>query len=198
MARRLQVTLLLLVVLGTVGLAGGLVARGLGAGAAPSALIGALVALATETALFAVPVRIRLERCFCLATTPDQVFAVATDPLIASQLNPLGPRIIATSGEPGSAGSTFTASLGGLRMVTRVLESDPPHEIVTEVRSRLNRVITRRTYTAVPAGTEVRIHAEHRMPLAAWLLRPVFAPELHFILQEIERRLRAHLETPVT
>jgi hypothetical protein len=185
-------TLLLIVLLAAAGFVGGLVARALGAGTLAAA---AMVALATEIALFAVPVRFRLERRFALAATPEQVFAIATDPIAASRLNPTSPRIIATSGEPAAVGSTYTADLSGVRMVTRVVVSEPLREIVTESRTRLNRVITRRTYSAVPAGTEVCIHAEQRMPLGGWLLTPLFASELQFTLAETERRLQAHLET---
>jgi hypothetical protein len=191
MPRRFQLMLLLLLVLGAFGLIAGLVARSAGQDVANSMLVGVIAAFGLEIILFAIPIRMSRERTFRLQATPEQVFALATDP-VSLELNPLRPRLVKSSGAPGEVGSSNTLVASGWKAVTTVVGSRPPHEIVTETRSGLQRVTTTARYRAVGNETEVWVQRRIRVQLAAWLLLPVYRSEVDYVLAESERRLRQH------
>ena len=196
--RRFQITMAGLVVLGLFGLAAGIAAAAFGQPPGDVLLIGVGTPLVAEFVLFGIPVRVAGEARFTLPATPERLFTIASDPQMMVRLSPAGLRLIQSSGEAGHVGSRFVMTASGLRMAIRVLRSDPPREIVIEVRSRLTRAVTTRTYTPVGDGTEVWMRTQQRIPLGAWLLRPVFRSEVSYTMAEGRRRLLAFLEADST
>jgi hypothetical protein len=198
MARRAQFTILWLLLLGAVGLGAGLVAAAHGASADTAWVVGVGAGLAAELIFFGIPVTISSETGLSLPAAPDRVFAIATDPNLTARLSPIGLRLVESSGDAGQVGSKYVMTASGLRIAVRVLRSDPPHEIVIESRSRLNRAVVTRRYAPSDEGTEVWMRTEHRMPLGAWLLKPVFESEIRYSMAERQRRIRAYLEAANT
>lgn len=80
-------------------------------------------------------------------------------------------------------------------MTTKVVSSDPPRNLVTTSigRDRLNRVDVHRTYTPVAEGTRMEARSRWRMPVGAWLLRPVFRREVEANMVQTQARLRDYL-----
>jgi hypothetical protein len=189
--RRFQATLLLMFALAVIMVAGWAVATTLGARSSDAWGVGVVVALAVEIALFAVRMRVRSERSLVLPGLPSDVYAIATDPMALQRRSPMNLTVTNARGEPGRVGSSFrAATTSGLVIRARVLEADPPSRIVIETRTRLSRTIIERRYTPCQSGTEVQVRSEQRMPLWAWLLRPLYAREVRAVLAESERALR--------
>jgi polyketide cyclase/dehydrase/lipid transport protein len=195
LARRAQFTIVWLAILGAVGLAAGLLAEERGASADTSLWLGIGAAIAAEIAVFAIPVRISSEHRIRLPATPERVFAMAIDPTLVPRLSAIGVRLIDSSGVPGSVGSRYVLAAAGVRIVTTVLRSDPPREIVIEMRARLTRSVITRRYTPVDGDTNAWVRNEQRMPLGYWLLAPVFQSEVRSAMAEGQRRIRAYLQT---
>jgi hypothetical protein len=194
--RRAQMTIILLLVFVAIGIVVAWAAYAAGA-TSDAWKIGVAGAVLAELIGFLVPVRVASSRRFRLPATPEQIFAVTRDPLAMQRLSPLNMNLRSTGGEAGAIGSTYQATSSGLTMHTRVVEADPPHRIVTETRSLLNRVRVVRSYSNVPGGTVVHISTTHRMPLVAWLLRPVYRREVEYVLSESERRIRTYFSDAV-
>ena len=114
--RRLQFTILWLVLLGLVGLAGGLVATAYRVPLNSAFLIGAGVALIAEIAIFGIPARVASEIRFTLPATPERLFAIASDPQMMARLSPIRLRLVESAGNPGEVGSRYVMTASGLRM----------------------------------------------------------------------------------
>jgi hypothetical protein len=196
--RRLQLTAVLLVGLAAIGVIAGAVASRVST--ASPWVVGVGAALAAELAGFAIPVRVRASRGFELPATPMELFEVTKDPIAMARLSPMRLNVSLTGGEAGSVGSTYEASSSGLTMRTKVLESEPGRRIVTETKSRLIKATIVRRYAPCEGGTRVDVESVQRVPLAGWMLAPVFRSEVDYTLRETERRLRAYFggaEPPV-
>jgi hypothetical protein len=196
-ARRLQMTLFWLIVLAGIGVTAGWVASRFGLVGWDLAWVGLASAFVAEMALFFVPVRISSELTSIFAGPPELLFQLASDIKLSLQVsgNPRRVKLVKEIGKPGELGSSYVMRASGVVTTTTVVSSDPPRQLVTISKSRLNRVDVSRTYTTVPGGTRVDMRARHRMPLAAWLLRPVFRPELQATMTQAQDRLTEYLRS---